>query len=665
MNAQLLAVIAENDDGETFFKEVPPSEFRHYIRDGVDGCTAGCTLFKFIEDRYTDDERAVVLVAKKDYPAEGCMLVQSIYAKESYEDDSWTKVDYYALRDFNDCSLMAKTAYLALKHADNVQHLFIPTSFSSESFHREWFEDVDTADNSAACTKIFQLAQDQLMICSSFTMGLDNASSHVDVLGIRADDMVDELNMEWMQFKKSNEVKQRLMDFIAAQKRRAASKFSQHAKSHGGYFSEWQKQSGNSIDSICSQLAEKMDRKVTEVYGSYESFAKQMAEAMPDGHMSDTMQKTGISRLVDRRSWWDLISDQTYKAIVSRNAAVHQGKLSRGVSLRVLRECLDKMCYDLSVLYIQSRSHLFKKLLKQSQAACTLRKVFEQNGMESYVRDAQWLLLDACGSYIDDANRDDDDTGHGMISSTTAPSTFQTLFKELNSIKYTEDNDNAIIACISKTVDHVHNRGSLAGVFIEGGSRTCNYVSNMAPDEVHESRKCILKTYVSQNYLNKKADNMKKHNYTRKHICEAIAYWKKQLDIVNESSYDKAELYRALDDESRKHNYDEEYKAEAAEQAPDSKSRFNPKAKYLVLIYVAGNYEGYMIDSAYDSFDAAARRFKYIEQNKAYMHIGDIWNIVLTTSSYAAKKLLDADSIDNPILWVYAERHDNSINDMF
>ena len=158
---------------------------------------------------------------------------------------------------------------------------------------------------------------------------------------------------------------------------------------------------------------------------------------------------------------------------------------------------------------------------------------------------------------------------------------------------------------------------------------------------------------------------MKSKNYTRKHIYEALAFWKNKLDSINESSYDKAELYRALDDESRKHNYDDDYKAEAAQQAPDSKSRFNPKAKYFVLIYVAGNYEEYMIDSAYDSFDAAARRFKYIEQNKAYMHIGDIWNIVLTTSSYAAKKLLDVDDIDDPILWVYAERHDNSIDDMF
>jgi len=62
------------------------------------------------------------------------------------------------------------------------------------------------------------------------------------------------------------------------------------------------------------------------------------------------------------------------------------------------------------------------------------------------------------------------------------------LFKELNSIKYTEDNENAIIACISKTVDHVHNRGSLAGVFIEGGSKTCAFVSNMKPGEVYESK---------------------------------------------------------------------------------------------------------------------------------------------------------------------------------
>jgi len=73
------------------------------VRDGVKTCNSDCTLFKYIEDRYTDDERAVVIVAKKDYPVDGCMLVQSIYAKESYDDDEWRKIDYIALNEFFDC----------------------------------------------------------------------------------------------------------------------------------------------------------------------------------------------------------------------------------------------------------------------------------------------------------------------------------------------------------------------------------------------------------------------------------------------------------------------------------------------------------------------------------------------------------------------------------
>jgi len=52
-----------------------------------------------------------------------------------------------------------------------------------------------------------------------------------------------------------------------------------------------------------------MDSKVKEVYGSYESLAEQMAETVPDGYLIDAADRIDIYRLVDRKGWWDIISD--------------------------------------------------------------------------------------------------------------------------------------------------------------------------------------------------------------------------------------------------------------------------------------------------------------------------------------------------------------------
>ena len=57
----------------------------------------------------------------------------------------------------------------------------------------------------------------------------------------------------------------------------------------------------------------------------------------------------------------------------------------------------------------------------------------------------------------------------------------------MKKIKADEQNEQFLIAQISKIVDWFHYRGSLAGVFIEGGSKTCQEVSNMKPDEMYES----------------------------------------------------------------------------------------------------------------------------------------------------------------------------------
>jgi len=63
-------------------------------------------------------------------------------------------------------------------------------------------------------------------------------------------------------------------------------------------------------------------------------------------------------------------------------------------------------------------------MLDASEAANTIERIFVSKNLEKYVRDALWLLMQACGSYIDESNKDDDDTGYRLICSTTAPSTF-------------------------------------------------------------------------------------------------------------------------------------------------------------------------------------------------------------------------------------------------
>lgn len=60
-------------------------------------------------------------------------------------------------------------------------------------------------------------------------------------------------------------------------------------------------------------------------------------------------------------------------------------------------------------------------------------------------------------------------------------------FKNIKSIAYDETDQLKIIAVISKTIDLFHDRGPLAGCFIEGGDKTCKEVSNMKRDEIYEN----------------------------------------------------------------------------------------------------------------------------------------------------------------------------------
>ena len=480
------------DDRKTVFRQLSQQEARRCAEQDIDEYENDCTLFLYAKDGY-----AALLVAQKDYPVDGCMLVKSIYLKEHSSDEKWSKFGYEALHIAEDSDLVLKTVYYALMKAnDNAQHLYIVSKSSGPQLKRLFKPCIDYS----SLSKLYAYAKGQIEWNTSQPESqLDGTDYKVN--GIQANDFDSDMFISWQQFIDAADVKQSLMKFVNNIVKSSAQKSYQCSIHDRGYFWMWQRQPGNSIDDICSQLAQKIDQKVLEVYGSFAKFASAAFEMVkptqddsssevpkrPDENFSEVLRRTRFCMLVDRASWWRLIPDQTYKAIISRSAAVHQGKMSRGVSLKVLRQCLDDMCYDLSVLYAQSRQFTIEKIFKQSKAVNSLDMLPEMH------RDyAKSMTLVCCGSFVDRKNIDDYDDGSiddydAIVSNSDQSQTYNKLFKSLNSVSWNEDDEAKLIATISKTVDITHDRGSLAGVFIEGGSKTCDQVSNLKLDEIYES----------------------------------------------------------------------------------------------------------------------------------------------------------------------------------
>ena len=118
------------------------------------------------------------------------------------------------------------------------------------------------------------------------------------------------------------------------------------------YFKTWLAKPGNSLADICRELGEKIDRRVTEVFGRDFVHKTMTLLTRRPAYSKEFEEATQLDRLVDRKNWWDLIPDRVYKAMVSR--AAHP-ELSRGVSLRTICDCLDMICRDVVILYAQSR----------------------------------------------------------------------------------------------------------------------------------------------------------------------------------------------------------------------------------------------------------------------------------------------------------------------
>ena len=101
-------------------------------------------------------------------------------------------------------------------------------------------------------------------------------------------------------------------------------------------------------------------------------------------------------------------------------------------------------------------------------------------------------ILESCGSYVDqntfeyDANPGWDDEEFSPISNTDFALTFAGFFNILDTIRYDEQDIVYLIGQLSILIDQAHARGSIAGAFVEGGAATCDFVSNMKPDELYE-----------------------------------------------------------------------------------------------------------------------------------------------------------------------------------
>lgn len=303
----------------------------------------------------------------------------------------------------------------------------------------------------------------------------------------------DEINslFRWYQFK-GTEVSP-IEDLVNKLSKNSSSSLRNAKPPHRSYFDMWQEKTGNSKESICGEAGKKIDKKLEEVIGHIQ--LEQFIEALENlqlkytdtdswfdvwDEVAEEKQKYRFNELIDRKSWWDLIPDKVYKAMVSRSA---HPEVSRGVSLKTLYGCLDKLCYDLTLLQVQSMDKSRQKIISSSK---TLSRIIDAGKGKTDPIDKQPIyqriaddIVECCGSY--------EDPPEGPSAFTANDTVMNKAFKNIRSIAYDETDQLKIIAVISKTIDLFHDRGPLAGCFVEGGDKTCKEVSNMKHDEIYEN----------------------------------------------------------------------------------------------------------------------------------------------------------------------------------
>lgn len=213
---------------------------------------------------------------------------------------------------------------------------------------------------------------------------------------------------------------------------------------------------------------------------------------------------------------FDLIKADVYKAMISRNNAVHsRTRLGSGdetfngmahqLGEKTIREQLDKICYDLMLLQANRLVVNYKRFEN-----CTLRdpigfcmrdeiaKMFQDEGLMpgfdspnavSFMTCLQLLYVKKEYFHTRYAKTITYEDRYiyfmkgDFVVSTDSDTAIENALRQ---IPYDADSDR-IVAEISKIIDMVHHRGPLAGAFVEGGAETCRAVSGMKKDEIHES----------------------------------------------------------------------------------------------------------------------------------------------------------------------------------
>lgn len=249
-------------------------------------------------------------------------------------------------------------------------------------------------------------------------------------------------------------------------------------------------------------------------YGTFELSGMNLYDPNPED--LDVMKEVYYAGI---DPYW-LISAQVYKAIVSRDLAKRQSRMSRGVSLRTLEQCAEKIMHNVSVLLIN------EDMMEgdSSDLACkftdifpAIRRAFMEHAGPEIAREiaedgrlSQDISFAFYWYYMVSCSLVGPDDSEFPVPNTDLDDTWDKIQKMLNSLPANPSEDEFIIF-INRFIDLCHGRGSLAGAFVEGGADTCSAVSNMKPDELHESTQ---------------------KKYTRRQILKTINHWTK---ILNES----------------------------------------------------------------------------------------------------------------------------------
>lgn len=212
-----------------------------------------------------------------------------------------------------------------------------------------------------------------------------------------------------------------------------------------------------------------------------------------DNHLDYDLLESALDKL-NFHYYWYKIKAQTYAAIISRSTAslsntkgqryneneIQFDDVRRGVSRKVLEECLDIICHNTNVLEANgiirnslTNNNWVNKYSKHTKVNIDFRTLINKylsiNASDDIKRELVFMVYAAWASY-----------GKGRFEKFVCDSDNgpEALKEVLNSCSYDAD-DIDLITTINRAVDTVHTRSDLANAFIEGGAQTCAMVSNL------------------------------------------------------------------------------------------------------------------------------------------------------------------------------------------